>query len=348
VQSVALPLDYNIKTSSYNAFRRDANFDGKGNSYASELLPDEISFKGINFKLAAGDVPNGLKCKQNTINLPKGNFTKLYLLAASTQGDNKVEFLIDGKAQEAVIPDYTGFIGQWGHTGHTDGFLKSADVAFVGTHKHNMIQNRDLPYEYTYMFIVALDLPKNAKQVILPNNSRIVIFAGTLTTDENNRVTPVTDLLNVNLKDLKSADELYIKKDLINEKPVIERSGETGAREKAEYAVDGEMYTKWCDRSADMPKYLVVDLGKEETIRGWYVLHAGLESLDYITKEYSLQVKLNKEEEWQTIDVVSNNSALETERLLQTSQTARYIRLHITKPDQSDGQTARIYEFQVY
>ncbi|KAA6327524.1 Mannosylglycerate hydrolase [termite gut metagenome] len=28
IQSVALPLDYNIKTSSYNAFRQDANFDG--------------------------------------------------------------------------------------------------------------------------------------------------------------------------------------------------------------------------------------------------------------------------------------------------------------------------------
>ena len=77
-------------------------------------------------------------------------------------------------------------------------------------------------------------------------------------------------------------------------------------------------------------------------------MHAGLESLDYITKEYSLQVRMTPDEEWKTVDRVSDNTALETERLLQEPVQARYVRLLVTKPDQSEGNTVRIYEFSVY
>ena len=38
----AVELPYNVKTASYNPFRSDSNFDGKGNSYAAELLPSRI------------------------------------------------------------------------------------------------------------------------------------------------------------------------------------------------------------------------------------------------------------------------------------------------------------------
>ena len=49
--SVELP--YNIKTASFNPYRSDANFDGKGVSFAAELLPETIDFKGIRFDLAS-------------------------------------------------------------------------------------------------------------------------------------------------------------------------------------------------------------------------------------------------------------------------------------------------------
>ena len=40
--------------------------------------------------------------------------------------------------------------------------------------------------------------------------------------------------------------------------------------------------------------------------------------------------------------------SLETDRLLATPVEARYVRLLVTKPDQSEGNTTRIYEFSVY
>ncbi len=347
VQSVPVKLPYNMKVASYNAYYRDANFDGKGNSYSAELLPSEIIFKGINFNLAGGDELNGVKCKGDTIDLPQGNFDKLYLLAAATQQDTRIKFVIDGKKQEMIVPSYTGFIGQWGHTGHTDGYMKSADIAYVGTHKHN-ITTGDVPYEFTYMFSLALNIPKYAKQLVLPNNPRIVVFAGTMAMDNNNCVVPATDLMKVDLQNKETSTETFVKTNLLWNKPVIEKSGEVNRREKAEFAIDDDINTKWCDISDTKPKYITVDLGKEESIRGWSVFHAGLESLDYITKEYSLQIKLNANDEWKTVDTVHDNTALETDRLLKEPQKARYIRLSITKPDQSEGNDARIYDFWAY
>jgi len=326
----------------------NSNFDGKGNSFAAELLPAKITFKGIDFTLAGADTQNVVKCRNQVIDLPQGDFDRLYLLVASTANDTKTTFMVDNKEYEVVVPAYSGFIGQWGHTGHTDGFLKSANVAYMGTHKHNMLLHKDLPYEFTYMFTTVIDLPKNAKQLILPDNSRIIVFAGTMIPDENNDVKPVVDLLKVNLASSEEALDYLSKKNLLFGKPIIEKSGEININEKAEFATDEDTNTKWCDTSISKPKFITVDLGKVETIRGWSVFHAGLEALDYISKEYSLQIKLNGNDKWKTVDAVSDNINIETDRLLQTVEKARYVRLNVTKPDQSEGVILRINDFQVY
>jgi alpha-mannosidase len=345
--SVAVPLPYNTKATSYDAFRREVNFDGKGNSFSAELFPETIDFNGVQFLLAGADEANAVKCKRDTIQLPKGKFNRLYLLATATQSDSKVSFTIDKNSYEAIVPVYSGFIGQWGHTGHTEGFLRSENVAYVGTHKHSLIHNKDLPYEYTYLYAIALDLPANARQLVLPDNSQVAIFAATLAW-ETPKVTPAVDLLNVNLPAVEITNGAFNKKNLLEGKPVIEKSGEVNASEQAALAFDDDINTKWCDNTINRPKYIAVDLGKEETIKGWSVFHAGLESLDWITKEFSLQVKQNAQDAWKTIDSVYDNTNIETDRLLQQSEKARYVRLNITKPDQSEGDAARIYDFQVY
>ncbi len=341
-------LPYNAKTATYNSFRNVANFDGKGYTYAAELLPDEIEFRGIRFTLPGGDVPNGVKSKGDTIALPQGAYNKLYLLAASTQYDNKVKFNVGGKVQEALVPYYSGFIGQWGHTGHTEAFFKAADIAYVGTHRHNMLENKDMPYEFTYMFCIPLDIPAGAKTLILPEDPRITIFAATAANDQNNLVKPACHLLKVNLPFKLADDEAVMNRNLVFGKKVIGKSAETNSSERAECAFDGDIATKWCDNTINKPKFIEIDLGKEETVKGWSVFHAGMESLNWITKEFSLETKLNAGDEWKTVDSVSDNTSNETDRLLQQPMKARYVRLTITKPDQSEGIAARIYEFSVY
>ncbi|MEG1864382.1 MAG: glycoside hydrolase family 38 C-terminal domain-containing protein [Alistipes sp.] len=347
-QSTYVDLPYSIKTASYNSFRSDVNFDGKGNSYAAELLPEKIDFKGISFRIASPDTENGVKCRGEVIDLPQGDYNKLYLLVASTQHDNNAVFTVDGKATEALVPYYSGFIGQWGHSGHTEGFLKAADVAFVGTHKHNTMQNKDLPYEFTYMFCIGIDLPVGAKQLTLPDNSRVVVFAATVANDQNNRVIPASDLLLIALPERGADAGEVARKNFVYGKSVVERSGQANHSEVAECAIDDDITTKWCDVSDAKPKSITVDMKKENQIHGWHVLHAGTESLGFITKEYSLQVKCHEQDAWETVDTVYDNTAQETDRLLPTAVNARYVRLQIAKPDQSEGKIARIYELSVF
>ncbi len=347
-KSKSVDLPYNMKASTYNAFRSDANFDGKGNSYASEIFPEKVISKGVEFNLAAADEVNAVKCKGQEIDLAQGLYNSVYLLVASTGNDLKTNFSVDGEEFDIVIPSYTGFIGQWGHTGYTEEFIKPADVAYVGTHKHNLILNKDLPYEFTYMYSVKIELPKNAKKLVLPEHSNVIVFAATLVQDENNVLTPAVDLLEIGVPETLEIAESVSKKNLLEGKKLIDKSGEVNMRERAEFAFDLDLSTKWCDTSISKPKFISIDLGKEETIRGWSVYHAGIESLDYITKEYSLQVKQNINDEWKTLDTVYDNSNLETDRLLENPIKARYIRLNVTKPDQSEGSTLRIFDFQVY
>ena len=346
--SAPVVLPYNMRTASFNAFRTEVNFDGRGNAYAAELLPETLTYNGVDFKLNDPAIANGVKCRQDTIALPEGNYNKLYVLAAATRHDTKAIFNVGGVEQEVIVPYYGGFIGQWGHTDHTDEFIKAADIAFVGTHKHSMTHNKDLAYDYSYMFCIPLDVPAGAKEVVLPANQQIVIFAATAVAEQNNVAVPCSDIFRIGMDASADAAEVETYVNLTQGKTVVGRSAEVNRRERAELALDDNVETKWCDITGAKPKFIEVDLGKETPIRGWSVFHAGMESLDYITKEFSLQVRNSLDEEWKTVDTVYDNLEIETERLLKEPLTTRYVRLNITKPDQSEGITARIYEFVVF
>lgn len=75
------------------------------------------------------------------------------------------------------MPYYTGFYGQWGHKGQTEGYCKDAEIAYVGTHRHHPL--KVLPYEYTYMFKYGFDVPQGATHIVLPKNDNVVIFSAT-------------------------------------------------------------------------------------------------------------------------------------------------------------------------
>ena len=352
VEQKPLDLPYNLLVTSYNAFRNTANIDGRGNSYAAEIFPESVTYRGIDFNLGAADTRNGVKCEGQEVALPAG-YSTLYLLAAATSRDTNTEVTFSGEKlgevrKTVMVPAFNGFVGQWGHYGHTEGYIKPADVAYVGTHHHNMMKG-DLYYEFAYMFMLPVAIPAGATKVTLPENTHIVVFAATVANDANNAIIPATDLLKVNLPIREDRSEVVKRKNLLIGKTCIERSGEVNRRERAELAVDGNENTKWCDnRSESRTKYVAFDLGEVQTIRGWDVLNATLENLNYTSKEYSLQVKENEADDWTTVDTVTDNTDMETDRLLPQPVKARYVRLYITKPDQSEGFVARIYEWQVY
>lgn len=197
-----LPLNFDRKCTSWNGFRREGNFES-GYSYAAELLPDSMTVNQVPFFLGEKDIANGMTCKGDTLQLPADNiYNRIYFLAASADADYTATFLCGGKKQTAYIPCYTGFVGQWGHLGHTEGYLKPAEIAYIGTHRH--APDEDRPYEFTYLFKFGLDIPKGATSVVLPTNEKIILFAATVLREEMPQVQAAAQLMNISTSKARS------------------------------------------------------------------------------------------------------------------------------------------------
>ena len=350
VQTVAepLPLVYDKKCFSWNEFKAAANFES-GYSYAAELIPAEMNVHGVPFKLETREELNGMACKGNVLKLPADcTYNRLYILAAAASDKDVKGILRVGKyVQEVIVPSYTGFIGQWGHTGHTEGYLKDAEVAYVGTHRHS--GEGDQPYEFTYMFKFAIDLPEKATEVVLPDNKDIVIFAATLTDVAATSVCPASELFRTANKCNRYQTESSTERvNILKQDMVMGYSSYVNEKEKPAFMVDGDENTKWC-AIAEMPHYVDFDLGGERSINGWKLLNAAGENHSYVTSSCFLQGKSDKNGEWRTLDYVSGNGKNVLNRTLNKSESVRYLRLLVTQPMQSaSGKDVRIYEMEVY
>ena len=111
--------------------------------------------------------------------------------------------------------------------------------------------------------------------------------------------------------------------------------------------VDGDVKTKWCDTST-APNYIDFDFGKEQTIRGWKLVNAGNEGSVFITHTCFLQGRNSPDEEWKTIDELSDNKKNTVVRQFKPT-SVRYVRLLVTQSTQNNSlKAARIYELEVY
>ena len=348
VKQVHLALPYRLNAATFNAFRSEGDIDGAGHSYAAELLPAKLDQKGICFDLQDPAGPVAVRASGQVIELPEGSWNRVYLLAASSKGDTGARFMVGDQAVDVTVPDYTGFVAQWGHTGHTEGFVKEAEYAYVGTHRHSARENKDLPYEFTYLFNIALDVPAGARTVTLPVNKKVMIFAATAVEDDINAVTPVSDIIRFNIP-ASPAPELEMgHASLMSAATLTASSGHVNSRELPEFAVDDNPDTKWCDNSGRPEKFIDFDLGGIKALSGWSVLHAGSETEDYITKGFALKVRNSEDEPWRIADEVKTNTENETDRRFPAPVEARFVRLSVTEGTQVGVNVARIYEFSVY
>ncbi len=196
VRSTPVALSYDAATATNDGQHAGGGFDGKGNALAAEMLPAEITFNDVQFKLAQAKTgtPNAVTAKGQTIHLPAGAFHRVYLLAASADGDQKATFDVAGKPVELDIQDWGGFIGQWDDrkwagnkldvdhanygemTGLKQGYIKRAPLAWYCDH-HHTADGKNASYEYSYLFGYAIDLPAGAKTIKLPQNDKVRILA---------------------------------------------------------------------------------------------------------------------------------------------------------------------------
>lgn len=338
-------LEYDRRCFSWNAFRNAADFSA-GYSYAAELLPDSVLVSGgIPFRLGEKEVENGLVCKGDTIAVPSDRtYRKAYILAASAESDQTAVFRAGDKECTAYVPYYSGFFGQWGHTGHTEGYVKDAVPAYVGTHTHSV--SGDETYRFSYMFRIGVDLPEGCSELVLPDNDGIVVFAVTFSEDDAIQAVPASGLYETAVEP-SGVEPAAVRTNLLSGAGIVSVSGEANGREKACYCIDGDESTKWCDISG-APNTVVIDMGEQKEVSAWKVVNAGQENPSFITADAFLQGRNSPDEEWRTLDSFTANSSNVVMREFNPS-VCRYLRLMVTRSTQEDSNNAcRIYELEVY
>jgi alpha-mannosidase len=212
VDSEPVRLDYDLAAATSDGAQSNQGFDNKGNSLPAGMLPSTINFQGVRFELARARTgsPDALVPKGQNLELPRGQFNEVYILAASADGDQKATFEAGGKAVELNIEDWGGFIGQWDDriwsksgahdewgemTGLKPGFIKRADVAWYCDHHHNSA-GENVPYSYSYLFAYKIELPPGAKSIKLPDNDKVRVLAISVAHD-NPGVRPAQPLYDV-------------------------------------------------------------------------------------------------------------------------------------------------------
>ena len=232
-QSQPVPLEFDLSVAARVGRPADGSFDwmpnnqnaNQGKSLPAEYLPRDIAYKGIRFQLGPVNKPNAVVSRGQTISLPAGKYNRVYLLTAATGGDQKAAFRVGEKQVELNVQDWTGFIGQWDNriwktteevirqsvasaaagapprvrvnpygemTGLRPGFIKRADVAWFSSQRRDAAGNPE-PYQYSYLFAYAIDMPQGARTLALPDNERIRILAVTVA-DEPHVVIPAQPL----------------------------------------------------------------------------------------------------------------------------------------------------------
>lgn len=176
----SLDLPWNAQGYTNDAFYGFADIDGKGHSYACELLPRTLTSDNTEFRLGEFGRPNILRCEGDTLRWEAGKgYKTLYLLAAATDQDRTADFRLPSGSVSRSVPYYSGFYGQWGgNEQQFEGYVRDADLAWIGTHRHSRQGNE--PYVFTYMYRLAIPLAEGDDCIVLPDESNLVIFAATL------------------------------------------------------------------------------------------------------------------------------------------------------------------------
>jgi alpha-mannosidase len=115
-RSAPVALTYDRSVTSRDAQHSVGGFAADGSALPAEMLPASLDYDGVRFHLGptagAGSL-DAVTAKGQTISLPAGNWTRVYILAASDDGDQTATFRAGNLSRTFDIEDWGGYIGQW-------------------------------------------------------------------------------------------------------------------------------------------------------------------------------------------------------------------------------------------
>ncbi len=111
--SQAVKLAYDQPVASTDRSVSGGRFDSSGRSLPAEMLPASLPFAGVTFTLGPANGFNSMVARGQTIQLPAGAHTRVYLLAASDNGDQRTTLRLGTTPVDLTIQDWGGYVGQW-------------------------------------------------------------------------------------------------------------------------------------------------------------------------------------------------------------------------------------------
>jgi len=200
------------------------------------MLSESVQVSGADFKLphASTETQNAVSADGQVIDLPKGVYNRVFILAASMNGDAPAEFKVGAASVRFNIQAWNGYLGQWDtrewknvpnfnwslsatakwppadlaererrapsvkypddYIGLREGFVKPAEVAWYASH-HHTAEGLNVPYQYSYLYSYSTDLPAGAKTLTLPENKNVKVLAVSVA-NVPPQVTPVDPLFD--------------------------------------------------------------------------------------------------------------------------------------------------------
>jgi alpha-mannosidase len=114
-RSEPVALKYDLAAASDDGDKSVTGFDAAGDALPAEMLPTELAYHGVHFELAPAWTgrPDAVVARGQQIALPTGDYNRVYVLAASADGDQPATFRVGDQPVELNVENWGGVVGQW-------------------------------------------------------------------------------------------------------------------------------------------------------------------------------------------------------------------------------------------
>lgn len=179
---VDLAACYNIDGMSYDANRKDGNYNGNGETYSADLMPDKVVNEDVTFNLGskADGKNNIVQAEGQTIEVANaGKHQYLFMLGSSTSGIGIGEFKVNYTDGTSAMRTFS-FAGWKDIVGYAQNTYIKDTIGLHLTHTHMPDGNTFDIDNNMYVYKMALDAEKTVKSITLPNVKAIKLAAITL------------------------------------------------------------------------------------------------------------------------------------------------------------------------
>ena len=166
-------------------FPGDGGLDGGGAAYSANLLrdsagPTSLVVGGLNFDLAAANLPNVVYGSGQSFALTEGHFSKLHILGTGVQGSQTGQTVVVTYT-DGTTSKFTQSFSDWFSPQSFPGESKAVSMAYRDYNDGSQDNQTFNLYEYTFQ----LNPFKTVKSLKLPNNRYVVALAVTLEQETN-------------------------------------------------------------------------------------------------------------------------------------------------------------------